>query len=167
MLGKTEDRRRRGHQEMRRLDDISKAMNKNLGKLWEMVREKDAWSAAAHGVAKSQSLLGNRTTTSLPRELFSNFIGIEKPTLLARCLSYNTFTVTTIIQFAGLIECNNGIIRTQLAKFVEALQTSWLPALLLLLLICRSTLLELNSHLVRWPQDTQWTRLLLLLAHNW
>ena len=42
MLGKTEDRRRRGHQEMRRLDDISKAMNKNLGKLWEMVREKDA-----------------------------------------------------------------------------------------------------------------------------
>ena len=42
MLGKTEDRRRRGHQEMRQLDNISKAMNKNLGKLWEIVREKDA-----------------------------------------------------------------------------------------------------------------------------
>ena len=156
MMGKIEGRRRRGHQRMRWMDNISKAMNMNLGKLWEMVRVKEAWSAAIHGVAKSRTLLGNRTTTtSLPREPFSNFIGIEKPTLLARCLSYNTFIRTTIIQFAGLIECNNGIIRTQLAKFVEALQTPWLPALLLLLLICKSTLSEINSHPVRWPQDTQ------------
>ena len=59
MLGKIEGRRRKGHQEMRWLDDISKAMKMNLGKLWEMVREKDAWSAAVHGVTKNWTLLGD------------------------------------------------------------------------------------------------------------
>ena len=43
MLGKTEGRRRRGQQRMRRLDDITDAMAVNLGKLWEMVREREAW----------------------------------------------------------------------------------------------------------------------------
>ena len=90
MMGKIEGRRRRGHQRMRWMD-ISKAMNMNLGKLWEMVSEKEAWSAAIHEVAKSWTLPGNWTTTSLGREPFSNFIGIEKPTSLARCLFYNTF----------------------------------------------------------------------------
>ena len=49
MLGKTEDRRRRGHYKMRRLDDISNAMDINLGKFREMVR-REAWRAAVHGV---------------------------------------------------------------------------------------------------------------------
>ena len=49
MLGKIEGRRRRGCQRMRWLDGITDAMNMNLGKLWEMVRE--AWSAVIHGVA--------------------------------------------------------------------------------------------------------------------
>ena len=59
VMGKIEGRRRKGHQEMRWLDDISKAMKMNLGKLWEMVREKDAWSAAVHGVTKNWTLQGN------------------------------------------------------------------------------------------------------------
>ena len=50
MLGKIEGRRRRGHQRMRWLDDITDAMNMNLGKLWEMVRDREAWHAAAHRV---------------------------------------------------------------------------------------------------------------------
>ena len=59
MLGKIEGRGRRGHQRMRWLDGITDAMNMNLGKLWKMVRDREAWRAAIHGVAKSQSQLGN------------------------------------------------------------------------------------------------------------
>ena len=59
MLGKIEDRRRRGHQRMRWLDCITTAMNLNLGKLREMVRDREAWSAIVHGVAKSQERLGD------------------------------------------------------------------------------------------------------------
>ena len=52
MLGKIEGRRRRGHQRMRWLDGITEAMNMNLGKLQEMVRGREAWRAAVHGVTK-------------------------------------------------------------------------------------------------------------------
>ena len=55
--------RRRGHQRMRRLDGITDAINMNLGKLWEMVRDREAWCAAAHGVTKSWTWRGDWTTT--------------------------------------------------------------------------------------------------------
>ena len=55
MLGKIESRRRRGHQRVRWLDGITDAMNINLGRLWEMVRDRESWRAAVHGVAKSQT----------------------------------------------------------------------------------------------------------------
>ena len=57
MLGKIKGRRR-GLQRMRRLYDIIDAMNTNLGKLQAMVRDREAWSATAHGVAKSWMQLG-------------------------------------------------------------------------------------------------------------
>ena len=59
MLGKIEGRRRRGHQRMRWLDGISDAMAINLGKLQQMVRDREAWRAAVHGVAQSQTRLGD------------------------------------------------------------------------------------------------------------
>ena len=53
---KIEGRRRRGCQRMRRLDSITDAVNTNLGKFWEMVRDREAWCAAGHGVTKSETL---------------------------------------------------------------------------------------------------------------
>ena len=59
MLVKIGGRRRRGQQRMRWLDSTSDAMNMNLGKLWEMVRDREAWHAAVHGVTKSKTRLSN------------------------------------------------------------------------------------------------------------
>jgi len=60
--GQIEGRKKRGNQKIRWLDVMTNAMNMNLGKLWEMVTDREGWQAVIHRVAKSQTRLGDWTT---------------------------------------------------------------------------------------------------------
>ena len=93
MLGKIEGRRRRGWQSMRRLDGITDWMDMNLGQLWQLVMEREAWNAVVHGVTKSSTRLSDWT------EL--NWTDTQDWPDLWRC-SLLTYEETIGWQFQGL-----------------------------------------------------------------
>ena len=85
MLGKIEDRRRRGRQRTRWLDGISDSIDTSLSKLQEMVKDREAWRAAVHGVPKSRTGLSKQTTTTREHRIsFPSWAMKWPPTLQQR-----------------------------------------------------------------------------------
>ena len=90
MLGKIEDRRRRGQQRIRRLDGITDSMDRSLSKFQEMVSNKESWCAADHGVTKSWTRLSDLATNSgFKQRFYREAIHLKEFLLFINCMTFD------------------------------------------------------------------------------
>ena len=130
MLEKIEGRKRRGRQRVRWLYGIIDSMNTSLGKLQEIMKDRETWYAIAHGVAKSQTRLTNWTTKSENNSLIPAKLSGRSTGCLAFTSSFGpTVTLQFFLHFAGYIAAYQGDERTAPPLWLVSLRKySWISS---------------------------------------
>ena len=102
MLGEIEGRRRKGEQKIRWLDGITDSMDMNLGKLLEMVRDREAWHATIHGVSTSQAWLGDWTTATINKIRSNQYCPLRKSGSVLKRNFNDLYFIYNCLSFLGI-----------------------------------------------------------------